>query len=1030
MNRYSILETVGDGSFGTVFKGKCLRTGDIVAVKHIKKKFSSWQECLSLREVASLTKLRHENIIRLRELIYVKEDGGLNFVFEFADGNLFSLLQGRKALLSSLPSASLPSFLRPPAYTGSVLASGFREDEVRVIGGEILRGLSSMHRHGFFHRDLKPENILLTTIQPSSSGPKKTTLGAQELASIQVTPNTILPATSSTANTSTSSTVNSAASASTSSSASLPLPGAPSAVDDLIGSPSGGGGGSTFFGSSASDSKQQQQQQLIFKLCDFGQARETRSRPPYTNYCGTRWYRAPEIILGLRSYNSPIDQWACGCILAECVLGKPLFPGTSSLNQIYTVASVLGPVTPALWQEGYRAAASMGVRFSDVSAGAGGVAGASAAGLLPSPNAAMGAAAGDHLFSSQALAGSGFPSGEDGNGGVAAVPPGLYHLLCTVGGASLELCEAVAALLRWDPSARLNAGDALTTLPFFRPFVKEVEERDKRLQQQQQQAHAQAAQAAVSGGNSGGPRSLSARSTGSTGGGVGRWTEEDLLAGAAGGNNGGGVLTSSSSRLSFAVGSSNAGGGARISGAGAVGVGAAGGGKEQEGSAEEEDLEAVLQGLEDGFASKAAASKATHNNSTVKPASSTSARLAEGQEQDGASSSSFAAAAEGKEAATGDIDIERELADLEALSSKKAPPPQPQPTQQIQAQGQGQAGTQSHVAVAAARKQVREGVSAIEDEVEALLSSAAAATEAAANGSNGAIGSGSSRKGPASEGKEGAERGAAHSDSETADVKAFDVSISTPVQPSPRPSAAASASPAAPIPSFPLFVKSGAAAMSTPSAAVPQLSLQQQQHSSSIGTPQAGLGASSAASSDSGSSSSSSAAYSSSSNSNNSVATPTGTARSTMPRSSAAVTTSPSPRDTTTAMTGTGRSSAAPASSTNETARTGRTEAAEANTAASNTTAAPSATAAATTAAPTSARVPSSSNNTKPPKAVKKSGGGLSSLFSCVSRSSTVASVDSDSTTPPGPVPGNKAKGAASSSSTVDDLLKETAEAL
>ena len=53
------------------------------------------------------------------------------------------------------------------------------------------------------------------------------------------------------------------------------------------------------------------------KIADFGLAREIRSRPPYTEYVSTRWYRAPEVILRAQNYNSPIDIFAVGSIMAE-----------------------------------------------------------------------------------------------------------------------------------------------------------------------------------------------------------------------------------------------------------------------------------------------------------------------------------------------------------------------------------------------------------------------------------------------------------------------------------------------------------------------------------------------------------------------------------------------------------------------------------------------------------------------------------------------------------------------------------------
>jgi serine/threonine protein kinase len=101
----------------------------------------------------------------------------------------------------------------------------------------------------------------------------------------------------------------------------------------------------------------------VVKLADFGLARETRSRPPYTDYVSTRWYRAPEILLRSRYYNSPIDMFACGCILAELLTLQPLFPGASEADQIHRICSVLGSPTASHWPEGLRLATAINFRF-------------------------------------------------------------------------------------------------------------------------------------------------------------------------------------------------------------------------------------------------------------------------------------------------------------------------------------------------------------------------------------------------------------------------------------------------------------------------------------------------------------------------------------------------------------------------------------------------------------------------------------------------------------------------------------------
>ena len=80
----------------------------------------------------------------------------------------------------------------------------------------------------------------------------------------------------------------------------------------------------------------------LIKIADFGLSREIRSRPPYTDYVSTRWYRAPEVLLRSTNYSSPIDVWAVGCIMAELYTLQPLFPGRSEVDQLFRICSVLG----------------------------------------------------------------------------------------------------------------------------------------------------------------------------------------------------------------------------------------------------------------------------------------------------------------------------------------------------------------------------------------------------------------------------------------------------------------------------------------------------------------------------------------------------------------------------------------------------------------------------------------------------------------------------------------------------------------
>lgn len=80
----------------------------------------------------------------------------------------------------------------------------------------------------------------------------------------------------------------------------------------------------------------------LIKIADFGLVREIRSRPPYTDYVSTRWYRAPEVLLHSTTYSSPIDLWAVGCIASEIYTYRPLFPGTTETDQLYKICQILG----------------------------------------------------------------------------------------------------------------------------------------------------------------------------------------------------------------------------------------------------------------------------------------------------------------------------------------------------------------------------------------------------------------------------------------------------------------------------------------------------------------------------------------------------------------------------------------------------------------------------------------------------------------------------------------------------------------
>ncbi|EFN53549.1 hypothetical protein CHLNCDRAFT_25716, partial [Chlorella variabilis] len=240
MQRYKVTKQLGDGTYGSVFKAKNKQTGEVVAIKKMKRKYYTWDECLALREargVRSLRKLHHPCIVQLKEVI--RENDELFFVFEYMDCNLYQMVKDRDKY--------------------------FAESRVRNWTYQILQGLAFMHKQGYFHRDMKPENLLVHR--------------------------------------------------------------------DTV------------------------------KIADFGLAREIRSRPPYTDYVSTRWYRAPEVLLRSPHYGAPIDMFAVGAIMAELYTLRPLFPGSSEPDELHKICCVMGTPSAATWPEGLQLAQQMSFRF-------------------------------------------------------------------------------------------------------------------------------------------------------------------------------------------------------------------------------------------------------------------------------------------------------------------------------------------------------------------------------------------------------------------------------------------------------------------------------------------------------------------------------------------------------------------------------------------------------------------------------------------------------------------------------------------
>lgn len=86
----------------------------------------------------------------------------------------------------------------------------------------------------------------------------------------------------------------------------------------------------------------------FLKICDFGLARpllrdvKTKTSMVMTDYVTTRWYRAPEVLLGALDYHTSVDIWSAGCVFAEMLRKKPLLPGLDTFEEIKLIVECLG----------------------------------------------------------------------------------------------------------------------------------------------------------------------------------------------------------------------------------------------------------------------------------------------------------------------------------------------------------------------------------------------------------------------------------------------------------------------------------------------------------------------------------------------------------------------------------------------------------------------------------------------------------------------------------------------------------------
>jgi cyclin-dependent kinase-like len=189
MENYELLEKIGEGTYGEVYKAIHLETGKQVAIKKFKDSYDDeYVRKTALREIRILKELKHDHVVNLYEVF--RDQGKILLVFEYVD----------RTVLDEIDKNS----------------NGLDELGAKKIIWQLLRSVSFIHDHNIIHRDIKPENLLL-----SKNG--------------------------------------------------------------------------------------------VLKMCDFGFARGlVGSNEDYTDYVSTRWYRAPELLIGDQNYGKAVDVWAIG----------------------------------------------------------------------------------------------------------------------------------------------------------------------------------------------------------------------------------------------------------------------------------------------------------------------------------------------------------------------------------------------------------------------------------------------------------------------------------------------------------------------------------------------------------------------------------------------------------------------------------------------------------------------------------------------------------------------------------------------
>ncbi|EDO40841.1 predicted protein, partial [Nematostella vectensis] len=229
VEEFQWLNRIEEGTYGVVYRAKEKASGEVVALKRLKmEKEKEGFPITSLREINTLLKAQHPNIVHVREIVVGSNMDRIYIVMDYVEHDLKTLMEH--------------------------MTSPFTVGEVKTLLIQLLRATAHLHDNWILHRDLKTSNLLLNN------------------------------------------------------------------------------------------------RGILKVVGDFGLAREYGSPlRHYTPIVVTLWYRAPELLLGIKEYSCPIDMWSVGCIFAELLTMEPLFPGRSEIDQINRIFKELGTPSDKIW---------------------------------------------------------------------------------------------------------------------------------------------------------------------------------------------------------------------------------------------------------------------------------------------------------------------------------------------------------------------------------------------------------------------------------------------------------------------------------------------------------------------------------------------------------------------------------------------------------------------------------------------------------------------------------------------------------